>query len=241
MAKRTRKKRKISPIKKTLRKRNLARNFIVLLSLIFILLLFAYFFLSKNNQAVNSSSKNNILQSQKLYTNDEIMEEIIQNLNPDIKNNILEKDLEEEKTNKIYEEILKVATLNLEEKLEKNELLKLENIDFLTIRAFYELAIEKWSNSDFELAKALFFTLANSINDDFLKKNMEVLIVNLSKELDFEDFYEEFVDKDELESKEEYGYFITTFNFDVDDFLKNHQEFLQKEYENLKHLIEKRK
>jgi hypothetical protein len=28
-------------------------------------------------------------------------------------------DLEEEKTNKIYEEILKVATLNLEEKLEK--------------------------------------------------------------------------------------------------------------------------
>lgn len=150
-------------------------------------------------------------------------------------------DLEEEKTNKIYEEILKVATLNLEEKLEKNELLKLENIDFLTIRAFYELAIEKWSNNDFELAKALFFTLANSINDDFLKKNMEVLIVNLSKELDFEDFYEEFVDKDELESKEEYGYFITTFNFDVDDFLKNHQEFLQKEYENLKHLIEKRK
>ena len=148
-------------------------------------------------------------------------------------------DLEEEKTNKIYEEILKVATLNLEEKLEKNELLKLENIDFLTIRAFYELAIEKWSNSDFELAKALFFTLANSINDDFLKKNMEVLIVNLSKELDFEDFYEEFVDK--VESKEEYGYFITTFNFDVDDFLKNHQEFLQKEYENLKHLIEKRK
>ena len=131
-------------------------------------------------------------------------------------------DLEEEKTNKIYEEILKVATLNLEEKLEKNELLKLENIDFLTIRAFYELAIEKWSNSDFELAKALFFTLANSINDDFLKKNMEVLIVNLSKELDFEDFYEEFVDKDELESKEEYGYFITTFNFDVDDFLRNH-------------------
>ena len=150
-------------------------------------------------------------------------------------------DLEEEKTNKIYDEILKVATLNLEEKLEKNELLKLENIDFLTIRAFYELAIEKWSNSDFDLATAVFFTLANSINDVFLKRHLEVLIVNLLIELDFEDFYDEFVDKDELESKEEYGYFITTFNFDVDDFLKNHQEFLQKEYENLKHLIEKRK
>lgn len=108
MVKKTRKKRKISPIKKTLRKKNLARNFIVLLALIFLLLLFAYFFLSKNNQAVNSSSNNNILQSQKLYTNDEIMEEIIQNLNPDIKNNILEKDLEEEKTKKeSFEEELK--------------------------------------------------------------------------------------------------------------------------------------
>lgn len=107
MAKRTRKKRKISPIKKTLRKRNLARNFIVLLALIFILLLFAYFFLSKNKQAVNSSSNNNILQSQKLYTNDEIMEEIIQNLNPDIKNNILEKDLEEETKKESFEEELK--------------------------------------------------------------------------------------------------------------------------------------
>ncbi|WP_434242607.1 divergent polysaccharide deacetylase family protein [Aliarcobacter cryaerophilus] len=64
--------------------------------------------MSKNNQAVNSSSNNNILQSQKLYTNDEIMEEIIQNLNPDIKNNILEKDLEEEKTKKeSFEEELK--------------------------------------------------------------------------------------------------------------------------------------
>ncbi|WP_141049432.1 divergent polysaccharide deacetylase family protein [Aliarcobacter cryaerophilus] len=112
MVKKTRKKRKISPIKKSLRKRNLARNFIVLLALIFLLLLFAYFFLSKNNQTVKSSSNNNILQSEKLYTNDEIMEEIIQNLNPDIKNNILEKDLDEdldeEKTKKeSFEEELK--------------------------------------------------------------------------------------------------------------------------------------
>ena len=128
MAKRTRKKRKISPIKKTLRKRNLARNFIVLLSLIFILLLFAYFFLSKNNQAVNSSSNNNILQSQKLYTNDEIMEEIIQNLNPDIKNNILEKDLEIEKTKKeSFEEELKKDILK--EALEKQKEIEKSKIE----------------------------------------------------------------------------------------------------------------
>ena len=128
MAKRTRKKRKISPIKKTLRKRNLARNFIVLLSLIFVLLLFAYFFLSKNNQAVNSSSNNNILQSEKLYTNDEIMEEIIQNLNPDIKNNILEKDLETEKTKKeSFEEELKKDILK--EVLEKQKEIEKSKIE----------------------------------------------------------------------------------------------------------------
>lgn len=128
MAKKTRKKRKISPIKKTLRKKNLARNFIVLLSLIFILLLFAYFFLSKNNQAVNSSSNNNILQSKKLYTNDEIMEEIIQNLNPDIKNNILEKDLEIEKTKKeSFEEELKKDILK--EVLEKQKEIEKSKIE----------------------------------------------------------------------------------------------------------------
>ena len=128
MAKRTRKKRKISPIKKSLRKRNLARNFIVLLALIFLLLLFAYFFLSKNNQAVNSSSNNNILQSQKLYTNDEIMEKVIENLNPDSKNNILEKNLETEENKKeIFEQELKKDILK--EVLEKQKEIEKSKIE----------------------------------------------------------------------------------------------------------------
>ena len=128
MAKKTRKKRKISPIKKTLRKRNLARNFIVLLALIFILLLFAYFFLSKNNQTVNSSSNNNILQSKKLYTNDEIMEKVIENLNPDSKNNILEKNLETEENKKeIFEQELKKDILK--EVLEKQKEIEKSKIE----------------------------------------------------------------------------------------------------------------
>ena len=128
MVKKTRKKRKISPIKKSLRKRNLARNFIVLLSLIFLLLLFAYFFLSKNNQAVNSSSNNNILQSKKLYTNDEIMEKVIENLNPDSKNNILEKNLETEENKKeIFEQELKKDILK--EVLEKQKEIEKSKIE----------------------------------------------------------------------------------------------------------------
>ena len=128
MVKKTRKKRKISPIKKTLRKRNLARNFIVLLSLIFLLLLFAYFFLSKNNQTVKSSSNNNILQSQKLYTNDEIMEKVIENLNPDNKNNILEKNLETEENKKeIFEQELKKDILK--EVLEKQKEIEKSKIE----------------------------------------------------------------------------------------------------------------
>ena len=128
MAKRTRKKRKISPIKKTLRKKNLARNFIVLLALIFLLLLFAYFFLSKNNQTVKSSSNNNILQSKKLYTNDEIMEKVIENLNPDNKNNILEKNLETEENKKeIFEQELKKDILK--EVLEKQKEIEKSKIE----------------------------------------------------------------------------------------------------------------
>ena len=128
MAKKTRKKRKISPIKKTLRKKNLARNFIVLLALIFLLLLFAYFFLSKNNQTVKSSSNNNILQSKKLYTNDEIMEKVIENLNPDSKNNILEKNLETEENKKeIFEQELKKDILK--EVLEKQKEIEKSKIE----------------------------------------------------------------------------------------------------------------
>ena len=128
MVKKTRKKRKISPIKKSLRKRNLARNFIVLLYLIYILLLFAYFFLSKNNQRVKSSSNNNILQSKKLYTNDEIMEKVIENLNPDSKNNILEKNLETEENKKeIFEQELKKDILK--EVLEKQKEIEKSKIE----------------------------------------------------------------------------------------------------------------
>ena len=128
MVKKTRKKRKISPIKKSLRKRNLARNFIVLLALIFLLLLFAYFFLSKNNQRVKSSSNNNILQSKKLYTNDEIMEKVIENLNPDSKNNILEKNLETEENKKeIFEQELKKDILK--EVLEKQKEIEKSKIE----------------------------------------------------------------------------------------------------------------
>ena len=128
MVKKTRKKRKISPIKKSLRKRKLARNFIVLLALIFLLLLFAYFFLSKNNQTVKSSSNNNILQSKKLYTNDEIMEKVIENLNPDSKNNILEKNLETEENKKeIFEQELKKDILK--EVLEKQKEIEKSKIE----------------------------------------------------------------------------------------------------------------
>src|SRR5574344_433593 len=122
MAKRTRKKRKISTIKKTLRKRNLARNFIVLLSLIFILLLFAYFFLSKNNQAVNSSSNNNILQSQKLYTNDEIMEEVIQNLKEEkTKKESFEEELKKDISKEVFERQKEIEKSKIEQKIETKQ------------------------------------------------------------------------------------------------------------------------
>ena len=56
------------------------------------------------------------------------MEEIIQNLNPDIKNNILEKDLETEKTKKeSFEEELKKDILK--EVLEKQKEIEKSKIE----------------------------------------------------------------------------------------------------------------
>ncbi|MBP6289274.1 MAG: divergent polysaccharide deacetylase family protein [Aliarcobacter sp.] len=84
--------------------------------------------MSKNNQTVKSSSNNNILQSKKLYTNDEIMEKVIENLNPDSKNNILEKNLETEENKKeIFEQELKKDILK--EVLEKQKEIEKSKIE----------------------------------------------------------------------------------------------------------------
>jgi len=147
-------------------------------------------------------------------------------------------DLDEEKINKLYEEILKTSFENVEKIVNKNEKLKLENENLLYVRAFYEHAIEKWSYDNFDGAKELVFVLANIIDDEPLEKALNILLIVLSTRNQLDFFYDTSVDHEKESSEEKYGYFIMNFKFDIDEFLNDNKDTLEKEYKNLKHLLE---
>lgn len=150
-------------------------------------------------------------------------------------------DLDEEKINSLYEEILKLSFLSVEKLLNKNEKLDLNEPNIFYIRALYEHSIEKWTNENLTGAKELLFVIANIINDNILKDALNCMIIFLNKELNFDEFYDGFVDLESDSSDEKYGYFLINFNFKTADFLKDNQNILEQEYKNLQHLIMERK
>lgn len=147
-------------------------------------------------------------------------------------------DLEEEKINKLYEQILKTSFANVEKIVNENTKLKLEDDNLLYVRAFYEHAIEKWSYDNFDGAKELLFVLANIIDDEQLEKTLNILIIVLSTRNQLDFFYDTSVNHEEENSEEKYGYFIMNFKFNIDEFLNDNKQTLEKEYKNLKHLLD---
>jgi hypothetical protein len=147
-------------------------------------------------------------------------------------------DLDEEKINAVYQHILQISFENVEKIVNENRKLKLENDDLFYVRAFYEHAVEKWSYENYKGAKELIFVLSNIVEDEILCTALQVHIIALSKEIDLDSFYEKEVDLNASSEEEKYGYFITNFNYDKEEYLEENKDTLQKEYENLKHLLE---
>lgn len=147
-------------------------------------------------------------------------------------------DLEEEKISKLYEQILNTAFEYVEKKINNEEKLTLNGDDLLYIRALYEHCIEKWSYDNYKGAKELLFVMINIVDDKILKEAFDIVLVFLSLQLSLDEFYDTKVDL-EASDDEVYGYFITKFNFDTNEFLKENKKILKTEYKNLKHLMEK--
>lgn len=147
-------------------------------------------------------------------------------------------DLGENRIDEIYQNILQIAFERVESIVNDGKKLILEDDQLCYIRAFYEHAIERWSHDDFEGAKHLIFVLSNIIEDNFLASCLQVHIIALSKNKDLDSFYEEKVNLESQSEDEKYGYFITKFSFDLKDYLNKNSDILQKEYDNLKYLLE---
>lgn len=147
-------------------------------------------------------------------------------------------DLDEEKINAIYETILKIAFEKIEAIVNSGKKLKLQNDELLYIRSFYEHAIEKWSYNDFQGAKEFLFLLIHIIDDAKLIDAFKVHLIACSKEIDLDSFYDNCVETNVMDVVEQYGYFIIHFTFDETAYIKDNNATLEKEFNNLKHLLD---
>ena len=146
-------------------------------------------------------------------------------------------DLDEERVHTIYQEILKAAFDGIEDRLKEDAKLSLDNDDIFYIRSFYEHAIEKWSMNNAHGAKELFFILTQICEDELLVEALNVHLIACSLDSDMDHFYEENVEHEQSHSEDKYGYFILDFKFDKKEYLEQHVDLLQKEFEELSHLL----
>lgn len=147
-------------------------------------------------------------------------------------------DLDEKKVNEVYEEILKISFLEVEKIVNNGKKLKLKDNQLYYVRSFYEHAIEKWSFQNIDGAKQLFFVLYNIIDDERLEDALKIHVIALSEGMDLDMFYEKKVDENSALENGSHGYFIVNFKFDIKEFLKENSTVLEKEYENLKYLLD---
>jgi len=147
-------------------------------------------------------------------------------------------DLNEEKINSIYQHILTISFDEVQTIIDAGKKLSLENHELYLVRSFYEHAIEKWSNDQFDAAKELLFVLCNIIEDETLQKSINVHLISIATETTLDVFYKEKVDTSNVSTQEKYAYFIDEFTFNIDDYLKENTVLLEKEYASLKHLLD---
>jgi len=146
-------------------------------------------------------------------------------------------DLDEKRINKIYQEILKVSFDKIEERLKLEAKLSLDTDDIYFIRSFYEHAIEKWSVNNFNGAKELFFILSQIVDDEKFINSVNIHLLAVAKNQDMDSFYDKDVEHQEQVNEEKYGYFILDFKYDINEYLKENKNNLEKQYDTLKHLL----
>jgi hypothetical protein len=156
----------------------------------------------------------------------------------EVLDSLLVLNLEEDRINKVYNQILKISFDKVEVKLKNNNKLTLENDDIYYIRSFYEHAIEKWSYENFDGAKELFFVLSNIIEDKKLYDAIQVLIIACANKITIDQFYDTQVEQNFELDNEKYGYFIINFKFNTKQYLKKNSVALTQIHNKLKHLLD---
>jgi len=146
---------------------------------------------------------------------------------------------EDETIDSLFSEILQISFDDLAQKLANGEKFTIDNDeDLARLRAIYEHGIEKYSNGDYRGAKEIFLVLFYMFEGTGLEDALKVHIVAAAKEIDFDQFFENYTDAHAIATDESrYAHFIQHFCINVEQFLDSNSEILQKalsEIESLK-------
>lgn len=130
------------------------------------------------------------------------------------------------RVNIVYEAILEEALKNLHSKLEDSLFFDLNTSkDHLSLRAIYEYAIELYSSKKVEEAKELFIMLSILTENNVFKGAMQIHLVSILKEVEFQDFIHNFVDMEKMDSSNE-SYFILYFKDVANQFLHQNSSLI---------------
>lgn len=148
-------------------------------------------------------------------------------------------DLDKSKIDQIYKNILLVSQEKIQNKLDKSEILNLnEKNELFYIRAFYEYGIEKYSYSNLIKAQEIFFILIHLTNDNTFIQSLKIHLIVCELEISLEEFTKKYV-KNKIETQDPiYSYFIIEYTINKEEFINKHKNLLNKIDNKLNHLIQ---
>lgn len=138
--------------------------------------------------------------------------------------------------NKLYSAILENALGNLHQKLENEEMFDLNiNSDHYSLRAIYEYGIEQYNGGKLHEAKELFIMLSILTNNNVFKGAMQIHLISILTNMKFEDFLEQFVDMEKMESSNE-SFFILYFYDIANQFLHKNSNIIKEAIQNVRNI-----
>ena len=141
-----------------------------------------------------------------------------------------------ERINKLYSFIIEEALNNLHIKLKNEELFDLnKKNDHYSLRAIYEYGIEQYNGGQLHEAKELFIMLSILTDNNVFKGAMQIHLISILKEISFENFLEDFVDMDKMESENE-SFFILYFHDKANQFLHKHANLIKSAIQEVKNI-----
>ncbi|BCD60581.1 MULTISPECIES: hypothetical protein [unclassified Nitratiruptor] len=154
----------------------------------------------------------------------------------DVLDTMLALDMEDEKIDELYQEILRTAFDDLAQMLSVGERFDFtKEHDVYNARAIYEHALERWDSKDYKGANELFLVLSYIMPDKYQKAMLLPLGLTAQKE-SLDRFITEFVDQARVDEE---SFFFDAFTKNAEEFLARHSDLIEEELKKIEKLAQR--